>query len=137
MKTLRTDHLFADLTYKIIGAAISVHNALGPVHKEHVYHQALSKEFFSMGIPYDSEKILPVVYKGDSVGIYKPDFIVDDKVIVEIKALEFLPKASEIQLTYYLKGTGYKIGLLLNFGSSRLLVRRRIYEREYKPKISR
>ncbi len=131
MKLLRTDHLYTDLTYKIIGAAISVHNTLGPVHKELVYHKALEKEFRLIRIPFTTEKILSVRYKGESVGTYKPDFVVDDKVIVEIKALTFLPKASETQLTYYLKGTGYKIGLLFNFGSPQLVVRRRIYEKEY------
>ncbi len=131
MKVLRANHLYADVTYKIIGAAISVHNALGPVHKELVYHKALEKELAASNIPFTTETILPVRYKGTSVGTYKPDFIIDNKIIVEIKALLFLPNTSETQLTYYLKGTGYKIGLLLNFGAPKLQVRRRIYEKEY------
>ena len=135
MKILRSDHLYSELTYKIIGASIEVHNTLGPVHKEHVYHKALEKEFTQIHLPFVSEKTLSVSYKGESVGTYRPDFIVDDKVIVEIKAVEFLPKSYETQLTYYLKGSGYKIGLLLNFGTIKLQVIRRIYEKEYQSKI--
>lgn len=92
MKILRADHLYADLTYKGIGAALSVHNTLGPVHKESVYHKALAKEFSQMNIPFQSERTLTVTYRSESVGNYKPDFIIDNKVIVEIKALEFLLK---------------------------------------------
>lgn len=131
------DHLYKDLTYKIIGAAMLVHKQLGPVHKELIYHKALEKEFLDSKLPYTSEKILPVIYKGVSVGVYRPDFLVEDKVIVEIKAVVLLPRSFETQLSYYLKGTGYKIGLLLNFGTMRLVVRRRIYEREFRPTIQR
>lgn len=123
------DHLYKDLTYKIIGIAFEIHRELGPVHKEIVYHNALKKEFIKQQIPFSSEKIIPVKYKGDNVGTYKPDFVVDEKIIVELKAIEFLPKSCETQLTYYLKGSGYKIGLLINFGENSLKVRRRIYDR--------
>jgi GxxExxY protein len=123
------DHLYKDLTYKIIGIAFEIHKELGPVHKEIVYHNALIKEFKLTHIPYFSEKTLSVTYKNSVVGSYKPDFIIDNKVILEIKAMSFLPKSSETQLTYYLKGTGYKIGLLLNFGAKHLEVRRRVYDR--------
>lgn len=123
------DHLYKDLTYKIIGAAFSIHKSLGPVHKELVYQNALAQELRLLKIPYKQEVILPVSYKNKSVGIYKPDFVVDEKVIVEIKALSFLPTTAKSQLSYYLRGTPYKIALLLNFGTSSLEVHRRIYDR--------
>jgi len=129
MKNLQADYLYADLTYKIIGIAMSIHTELGPVHKEIVYHNALKKEFILQHIPFASEKIIPVKYKGEQVGTYKPDFVIDDKVVVEIKALNFLPQSSEAQLSYYIKGSGYKIGLLFNFGEKHLQVKRRIYDR--------
>lgn len=117
-----------DLTYQIIGAAFEVHKQLGPVHKEIVYQKALESEFTSRKLPFESQARLPVVYRNKKVGVYCPDFIVDKKVIVEIKAVDFLPVKHEVQLSYYLKATKYKLGLLLNFGKSRLVVRRRIYD---------
>ena len=123
------DHLYKDLTYKIIGAAFSIHKSLGPVHKELVYQNALAEELRLLKIPYKKEVILPVSYKGKSIGIYKPDFVVDKKVIVELKALSFLPTTAKSQLSYYLRGTPYKIALLLNFGTPSLEVHRRIYDR--------
>ena len=119
--------LYEDLTYKIIGVCYEVHNELGPVHKEKVYQKALEQAFEEAKINFKREVSLPVEYKGKKVGTYKPDFIIDDKVVLEIKAVSFLPQSSNSQLTYYLKGTNYKIGLLVNFGSKKLDVRRRVY----------
>ncbi|MCL5675916.1 MAG: GxxExxY protein [Patescibacteria group bacterium] len=124
------DHLYKDLTYKIIGAAFKVHKILGSVHKEIVYQKALAEELSLLEIPFKREEAIPIFYNGKKVGIYQPDFIVDDKVIVEIKALEFLSPQAKTQLSYYLKGTKYKIGLLLNFGLPGLEVHRRIYDRQ-------
>lgn len=67
-------------------------------------------------------------YKGKSVGFYIPDFIVEKKIIVEIKALEHMPKSFEIQLFNYLKGTEFQLGYMVNFGSDAIDIRRRIYE---------
>jgi len=119
--------LYADLTYKIRRAVFDVFNTLGPGHKESVYQKALAKEFSSQKIQYLSEKSLDVFYKGDKVGVYKPDFIVEDRVVVEIKALGFFPQEAKKQLDYYLRGTNYKLGLLINFGP-KLTIIRRIYE---------
>lgn len=122
------DHLYKDLTYSIIGAAFSIHKSLGSVHKELVYQNALAQEFRLLKIPFKQEVIIPVSYKGTSVGIYKPDFVIDDRVIVEIKALSFLPTTAKSQLSYYLRGTPYKIALLFNFGVPSLEIHRRIYD---------
>ncbi|PJE67265.1 GxxExxY protein [Candidatus Shapirobacteria bacterium CG10_big_fil_rev_8_21_14_0_10_40_9] len=126
---MSADYLYEELTYKIIGAGYTVHKSLGSVHKESVYHKALAHELDLLKIPYKTEAALEVKYKGKKVGVYKPDFIVDGKVLVEIKAAEFIPETYESQLSYYLKGTGYKVGLLLNFGTKSLDVRRRIYDK--------
>lgn len=123
------DYLYKDLTYKIIGCAYKVHRELGSVHKEIVYQRALAKEFIDCGLKFEREKILEVRYSEVKVGVYKPDFLIEEKVILEIKALGFLPKNSEIQLSYYLRGSGYKIGLLVNFGMQSLEVKRRIYDK--------
>lgn len=120
--------LYEDLTYKIRGAIFNVHSSLGPVHKESVYQKALAKEFREQKIPFKQEVPLKVMYKGEKVGVYKLDFIVDDKVILEIKAVDFIPQTFKTQLSYYLKGTGYKVGLLVNFGVPKAQIFRRIYE---------
>lgn len=123
------DYLYKDLTYKIIGVAFSIHKTLGPVHKEIVYQNALVEELTSLRISFKREEVVPVEYNGKQVGVYKPDFIVDNKVIVELKAEKFSSAYAKTQLSYYLKGTKYKIGLLLNFGTPSLEVHRRIYDK--------
>jgi len=127
MRPIKKPAVFEDLTYKIIGIAYSIHKELGPIHKEQVYQKALTNEFQENSIPFKREIRLPVIFKGKNVGVYIPDFIIDNKVIVEIKAMEFLLLNTTTQLTYYLKSIGFRVGLLLNFGSPKLQVRRRIY----------
>lgn len=127
MRPVKKPTLHEQLTYKLIGIAIEIHNELGPIHKEIVYQNAFSQELLDLKIPFRKEESLVVNFKGKNIGTYRPDFIIDDKVVIEIKALPFLPQKSEIQLSYYLKTTKYRIGLLLNFGSSKLQMKRRIY----------
>jgi GxxExxY protein len=122
-----TDYLYKDLTYKIIGALFEVHKNLGPVHKENIYHQAVKIELKLQDITFVEEKILEVKYKGQKIGAYKPDFIIDDKVILEIKAVPILAKAMLDQMYYYVRGSKYKLALLANFGTNKLGIRRRIY----------
>ena len=119
--------LYKELTGKLIGCCYRVHNILGSGHKESVYQQALCKEFREENINYIQEASLGVKYQGDSVGIYRADFVVENKILLEIKAVESMPKNYEIQLLHYLKTTGYKLGLLINFGAKSVQVRRRIW----------
>lgn len=79
------------------------------------------------GLNTPKKKKIKIVYKGKEVGNYEPDFIIDEKVIIEIKAVDIMPKVFEKQLYSYLKATKYKIGILINFGSDKLDIRRRIY----------
>lgn len=116
-----------DLTYKVIGIAFSIHKELGPIHKEIVYQEALKQEFRNNNLSFEREVRLPVLFKGKNIGVYVPDFIVDGKIILEVKAMDMLPFKASVQLSYYLKTTGYRLGLLLNFGSTRLQIKRRIY----------
>ena len=119
--------LYKDLTYKVIGALYEVHNELGSVHKENIYHKAVAIELKNRKISFEEEKSLPVKYKGEKIGVYKPDFIIEDKVILELKAVPMITKAMFDQIFYYVKGAKYKLVLLVNFGSSKLIVKRRIY----------
>lgn len=118
---------YEGLTYKIRGAIFEVYNILGPGFKEIVYHNSLREEFDKRKIEYSEKERIKIAYKSKQVGIYEPDFIVEDKVIIEIKAVDIMPKVFEKQLYSYLKATKYKIGILVNFGGDKLDIRRRIY----------
>jgi GxxExxY protein len=128
--------LYEELTYKIRGAFYEVYNTLGPGFKEEIYHRALAKEFRLRKIPFVEKKRLIIMYKNEKVGIYEPDFIVDEKVLVEIKSVSIMPKIFETQLYYYLKGSHYKLGFLVNFGAEKLDMRRRIFETARNPRSS-
>jgi GxxExxY protein len=118
--------LFADLTYKIIGAAMEVHKTLGPGFLEAIYETALAYELKQLRLTFERQKALAVPYKGMIIGDYKPDFIVEDKIVVELKAQRALSTVDEAQLINYLKATGLRVGLLFNFGTKSLQPIRRI-----------
>ena len=126
MGNVAKEFLYKDLTYAIIGAAMEVHRILGPGFLESVYEKALAHEFDLRGIPYQRQVKLAVRYKEIVAGEFRADFLVDGKVVVELKAIKALTAGDEAQLLNYLKGTGYRVGLLLNFGASSLEYKRRI-----------
>ena len=119
--------IYEDLTYKVRGAIFKVYNELGYGHKENVYSNSLSIEFAKQNIVFNREKKLQVKYNKQVVGFYQPDFIVDNKVILEIKSLDVIPLSLEKQLIYYLKGTNYRLGLLVNFGNDKVVIKRKIW----------
>lgn len=119
--------LYKDLTYEIIGALYAVHNELGFVHKENIYHNAITLELRERNIDFEEEKALSVKYRNKIIGSYRPDFIIKDKVILEIKAVPAITTTMLDQIYYYIKGTKYKLVLLANFGTKRLTIKRRIY----------
>lgn len=126
---MKEDFLYPELTYKIRGAVFAVWKALGPAFKETVYQKAIEREFSKRKIPFISQKQIDIIYDGGKIGIYKPDFIVDDKILIEIKVLPRLTKLEEKQAWYYLKGTNYKLALLINFGGQKLQIKRWIYDK--------
>jgi GxxExxY protein len=109
------------LTERIIGAAIEVHRFLGPGLLETIYEQALEVELQLRGITCRRQVEVDVIYKGHIIKGQKIDMIVASEVIVEVKSLSKLPEVATAQLLSYLKSTGLKRGLLLNFGCSRLV----------------
>ena len=115
-------------TYKIIGAAIEVHKELGCGFLEAVYQEALAREFRIQRIPNKAQPIVDIKYKGEVLDKkYQPDFVCYEEVIVEIKAISGLSGIEEAQLINYLKATGLKVGLLINFGAKSLEHKRFVY----------
>ncbi len=108
------------LSYAVIGTIIEVHRTLGPGLPEAVYRQALELEMTSRGIPFEREKKIPVSYKGTPLkSSFRLDFLVGGKVIIECKSVEAIHPVHEAQILVYLRLTGCKLGLLVNFNVER------------------
>lgn len=119
--------IYKEESYKIVGAAFKVYNNLGHGFLEAVYQEALEIEFQRQGIPYEREKELKIMYDGVELKqTYKADFVCYGKIIVELKAVSNLDDAHRSQVYNYLHATGYRLGLLLNFGCSDELEKERI-----------
>jgi GxxExxY protein len=113
-------NLIADeITSKIIGAIFEVHSILGSGFLEAVYQKALVKELKLRDLNLEEQKELHVIYKGENVGVYFPDILVENQVVLELKAVDALKPVHQAQLINYLKATGMRVGLLVNFGSDR------------------
>ena len=119
-----TEILFKTLSFAIIGAAMEVHRILGPGFLESVYQAALEKELTLRGIPFQHQVELPVSYKGDVIGVYKADLVIDNKIIVEIKGISRLNVSHQAQALHYLAATGLQLAILINFGAGSLEYRR-------------
>ncbi len=119
--------LHREVTEKIIGAAFEVHQQLGYGFLERIYQRALQVELLCRGATAEIEKRIQVLYKGVVVGDYEADLIIDDCVLVEIKIAAEYDKRNEAQLLNELKATGQKVGLLLNFGRTKVAHKRLIF----------
>lgn len=108
--------LHKDITDRILKTYFEVYNELGYGFLEKVYQNAMFLELKSKGFTVEAQKQIKVFYKGDNVGVYYADLIVNDTVILELKAAEVLVKDFEYQLINYLRATCIEVGLLLNFG---------------------
>lgn len=121
------ERLYEELTFKIIGIAMKVHNELGSGFLEKVYENAMMLHFEIEGIKAEQQKEIKVKYLGKEIGHYISDIFVDEKVIVELKTVENLTDVHTAQLINYLKATGIKIGLLINFKNEKLEYKRYIF----------
>lgn len=118
---------YDDLTYKVIGCAMAVHRALGPGYRENTYQRDLAIHFSEAQLSFESQKLYEVhdSLKGEQlIGYYIPDFVIEDALVVEIKALKFLDNSHLAQVIGYLAVTGFQVGLLINFGERSLKYRR-------------
>ena len=117
--------LYQELTGKIIHCCIDVHKELGCGFLEKVYQEALAIVFKEEGIEFEREKHLPIQFRGTTLQCdYIADFVVDNKVILELKALAHLEPLFEAQVINYLRATGLQVALLINFGQKELQVKR-------------
>lgn len=132
------DFLYEKESYEIRGAIFEVWKTFKGIFKEKVIENALVREFKDRDLHVESQKRIDIYYKEQKVGNYTPDLIINDKILIELKVKPYITKDDEKQFWYYLRGTNYKLGFLINFGSDGLEIRRRVYDkaREKYKKIS-
>ncbi|MCK5559697.1 MAG: GxxExxY protein [Thermoplasmata archaeon] len=118
------DYPHRDLTEKIIGAAIEVQKILGSGFLESIYQKSLEKELTLQNIPFKSQSSIDVYYKNALVGTHVPDLIVDDNVVIELKAVKEINDVMRAQVMSYLYATGYQVGLIINFSKPVIDVKR-------------
>jgi GxxExxY protein len=118
------DYKFKEITEKIIGAAMKVHAALGNGFQEVIYQRALEIEMEEYGLKFAREFEMPIYYKGRKVGVRRVDFFVENKIMVELKAVIQLENVHLAQAKNYLEAYNMQVGLLLNFGSISLQIKR-------------
>jgi|TARA_Y100000294_G_scaffold177705_1_gene204321 GxxExxY protein len=114
------DKNYNQLTQKIIGCAITVHKTLGPGLLESVYEKALYIELKHAELNFEKQKSLPVLYKNESIGDFKIDILVENKIVLELKSVERHDPVFEAQILSYMKLGNYPLGLLINFNSTLL-----------------
>jgi len=120
---VKDEYPLSDVTARIIAAATEVHRTLGPGFEEVIYQRALALELPAHNLEFSREVWIDVHYKGERVGRKRVDFVIDE-VMVEIKAKSALEDVDFVQALSYLKASGYKVGLLLNFGAGKLQIKR-------------
>ncbi len=124
MTQRRWNHLYDDLTRSIIGCAFEVINELGSGFLESVYENAMVLALSEAGLPVQSQVPIPVTFRGQRVGDFYADLLVDGKVIVELKAARAIVPEHQAQIINYLNATGIEVGLLINFGNPKLELKR-------------
>lgn len=115
---------FEPTSGRVIGAAIAVHRELGPGFLESIYHKALCIALSNRQIPYETQKPVAVRFEGNEAGVHKLDLVVENELVVELKAVKSLNEIHEKQLRSYLKASNLKVGLLLNFNAVVLVIKR-------------
>lgn len=131
-------YLFKDLSYKIIGICMEIQRKYGPYHNERIYHNLLTEHFDLNRISYKSNPQILVFSRetGRKIGVYVPDFLVENAIVLEIKAQPFNAKKFEVQLSEYVKTTPYEVAYLINFGTQSLYYKRIIYTNDHKSFLS-
>ena len=123
----REGYKYSDLTGKIIGCAMQVHSTLGNGFQEVIYQRCLAIEMEKQNLTFQREIEMPIHYDGIEVGTRRADFLVEDKVLVELKAITELEKVHLAQALNYLEAYKLEVGLLINFGATKLQFKRLIH----------
>jgi len=119
-----TNIIYSDLSYEIMGAILEVHKTLGPGFLESIYEKALIEEFKKKALKVETQKLTDVIYKGKKIGVHRLDLVVESKVVVELKTVERFSTHHTAQLLSYLKASGYKLDILVNFSKTKVEYRR-------------
>lgn len=114
------DLIHKDITIQIIASAYEVGNILGAGFLEKVYENALRFELELRGLKLETQQQVVIYYKGQEIGLYQTDLVVDGKVIVEVKSIESIAQLHKAQIINYLKATGLEVGLIINFGKTKV-----------------
>ena len=122
-----TDIVYKELSYQIMAAVFEVYNTLGFGFLEKVYERALLKEFHLRKMSVEAQKEIKVFYKEEEIGTYFADLVVNDEILLELKAVESLNNIHKAQVLNYLKATDLKLGLLINFGRERVQYERLVF----------
>jgi GxxExxY protein len=120
MTANKTNIIYPDLSYEIMGAIFEVHKELGPGFLESIYEKALIEELSSRGMKIETQKVIDLTYKNKKIGAHRLDLVVEDKVVVELKTVERFSIHHKAQLISYLRASGYKLGILVNFSRSKV-----------------
>lgn len=119
--------LYEDESYRIRGSCFKVYNALGGGIREKIIERALCSELKTQGLNIAKQGKIDIVYRGETVGVYIPDIVVENKIICELKSKPFITKEDKKQFWSYLKGSKFQLGFLINFGPKRLEIKRFVY----------
>jgi GxxExxY protein len=122
--------VYPDLSYQVMGILFKIHNRLGPNYQERYYQRAVKIELDRERVPYEKEKPVPLRYEGENIGRYFIDFLIDNKIALEIKADDYFRKKYLHQVLDYLAATNTKLAILVNFRKDKLF-----YKRIINPKV--
>lgn len=121
--------LYEKESFLIQGACFDLYKKFGGAFKESVINKALVLELKIRGLQVENQKRIEIKHRNEKIGTYMPDIIVNDKILIELKVKSFFTKEDEKQFWYYLRGSNYKLGFLINFGAHKLEIKRRIYDK--------
>ena len=137
-KNINKNFLYKELSYKLLGCFFDIRNNYGPGQKESIYANLIAEWLTINKISFEKEKAIKIysMESGKVVGTYKPDLLIDNKILIELKSSRFTTKQDEKQLYFYLRNSKYEIGYLVNFSTPKLYVKRIIYTNNKKPFLS-
>ena len=125
--------LYKGLSYKLQGLFFAIRNDLGSGHKESIYQKALEKALINAGIKSTKEPAIKIYSnKGEFLGLYRPDFLIEDKIIIELKATPHISREESVRTYDYLRNSVYELAYLVNFASRRLYIRRYLFTNDRK-----